>query len=73
MAINVKKEDIVQIENHCTKKIRLGYLQSLSTWMKPEEESSISQGVDSGDGKKNDAKHLESPGVAEVTEASRLK
>ena len=25
MAINAKKEDIVQIENHCTKKIRLGY------------------------------------------------
>ena len=73
MAINAKKEDIVKIENHCTKNIRLGYLQRLSTWMEPEEESSISQGVDSGDGNKKGAKHLESPGVAEVTEASRLK
>ena len=27
MAINAKKEDIVKIENHYTKKIRLGYLQ----------------------------------------------
>ena len=26
MAINAIKEDIVKIENHCTKKIRLGYL-----------------------------------------------
>ena len=26
IAINAKKEDIVKIENHCTKKIRMGYL-----------------------------------------------
>ena len=26
MAKNAKKEDMVKIENHCTKKIRLGYL-----------------------------------------------
>ena len=30
MAINAKKEDIVKIENHCTKKIRLGYLPCFS-------------------------------------------
>ena len=27
MAINARKEDIVKIENHCTKKIKLGYLE----------------------------------------------
>ena len=27
MAINANKEDIVKIENHITKKIRLGYLK----------------------------------------------
>ena len=26
MAKNAKKDDMVKIENHCTKKIRLGYL-----------------------------------------------
>ena len=31
--------------------------KTLSTWMEPKEESSISQGVDNGDGNKNGAKN----------------
>ena len=30
MAINAKKEDIVKIENHCNKKIRMRYLKSMT-------------------------------------------
>ena len=47
--------------------------KTVFTWMEPEEESSISQWVGSGNGSKNAARNQESPVMAQVTEASRLK